>query len=464
MSNDTQDTGSPAPAVVTANSPAGGPLVAPIEPVEAAALRLREGALVAFPTETVYGLGADAGNDAAVERIFVVKGRPAGHPLIVHVASAAQMGRWAREVPPAAQCLAETFWPGPLTLILKRREGVANAAAGGLDTIGLRVPSHPVAQALLTAFGGGIAAPSANRFGRISPTTAEHVRAEFRIADEEGPAIEDIAAAAAASATDGTAREVASAETGAVATPVPSTAVSTPVTTRPTIDMLLDGGATEVGIESTIVDLTRGAPVILRPGRISEDAIRRALDAAGIEFEAAEGAPAAAPAAPGTLESHYAPRAALRIMPRRDFTDILARYRSQRIAVLALEVSVPRVPVQVTRILPASANLYARGLYAALRELDALGADIILVEAPPAGGHWTAVNDRLRRAAHDQPLGSRAERHSQPWKGRKPPAKATEATEAPGEGGGDEAAGEAPGDERPGEASGEDAPGGDAAD
>ena len=362
--------------------------------IRAAADVLRAGGLVAFPTETVYGLGADAANTLAVERIFAVKGRPSGHPLIVHIESAEQMTRWAREVPPAAQCLAAAFWPGPMTLILKRAQGAGDAAAGGLDTIGLRVPSHPMARALLTAFGGGVAGPSANRFGRISPTTAAHVLEEFTVGVNPVPV-----APAAESAAVGL--------------------EAVPPDARPRIDAVLDGGATEVGLESTIIELTRGAPVILRPGRISEEAVARALEAAGIVFEAGV-ASGAAPAAPGTLDSHYAPRAAMRLLPRRDFTDVLSRQRGQRIAVLALEVSVPRVPVAVTRILPASAMLYARGLYAALRDLDALGADLILVETPPSGPLWAAVNDRLRRAAHDHAIGSRAERHTQVWKGRKP--------------------------------------------
>jgi L-threonylcarbamoyladenylate synthase len=276
-------------------------------------------------------------------------------------------------------------------LILKRAEGAGDAAAGGLDTIGLRVPSHAMARALLGAFGGGVAAPSANRFGRISPTTAAHVLEEFKVGVAPVEAAEGLPA-------------------GAVT-----------LDARPAIDAVIDGGPTDVGLESTIVDLTRGAPVILRPGRISPEAIARALEEAGIVFDAG-GVAGSAPAAPGTLDSHYAPRAAMRLMPRRDFTDVLSRQRGQRIAVLALEVSVPRVPVAVTRILPASSMLYARGLYAALRELDALGADLILVETPPTGPLWAAVNDRLRRAAHDHAIGSRADRHTQAWKGRKPGA------------------------------------------
>ena len=215
-----------------------------------AADRLRAGMLVAFPTETVYGLGADAGNPEAVRRIFAAKGRPADHPVIVHLHDAAQMADWARAVPEAAQKLAAAFWPGPLTLILPRASHVADVVTGGQDSVGLRVPSHPVARALLAAFGGGIAAPSANRFGRISPTTAQHV------ADDLGDAVA----------------------------------------------MILDGGACAVGIESTIVAFTGDQPVLLRPGGIGVAALSRAL-----------GRPLArrrcgAPRASGTLASHYAPR------------------------------------------------------------------------------------------------------------------------------------------------------------
>ena len=352
-----------------------------VEAIERAARILREGGLVAFPTETVYGLGADASNDQAVARVFAAKGRPSGHPLIVHIAAAEQMGHWARDIPPAAWCLAKAFWPGPLTLILKRLPGVGEAAAGGQDTIGLRVPSHPMAQALLEVFGRGIAAPSANRFGRISPTQAAHVLADFRLKGE--PVLVGTEALAE-------------------------------------IDAVLDGGASDVGIESTIVDLTRGLPVILRPGRVAGELVRRALADAGIEPDDDVAGLGDAPAAPGTLASHYAPRAAMKLIGRQEFASEITRHRGQRVAVLALEVSVPRVPASVTRILPASAMLYARGLYASLRELDALGADLILVETPPLGGHWPAVHDRLNRAAHEHASGSRAERHASAWKGRKP--------------------------------------------
>ena len=226
-----------------------------VEAPGAAAIRdaaaiLRRGGLVAFPTETVYGLGADASNPAAVARIYAVKGRPPNHPVIVHIGESGQWARWAREFPEHAAKLAARFWPGPLTLVLRRASGVGDYLTGGQETIGLRVPGHPIALELLREFRGGIAAPSANRFGRVSPTSAEHVRSDL--------------------GSD--------------------------------VDLILDGGACEIGIESTIVDVSRGRPVVLRPGRISEDDIASALG-----FPPARRDPGA-PRAPGALPSHYAPR------------------------------------------------------------------------------------------------------------------------------------------------------------
>jgi L-threonylcarbamoyladenylate synthase len=379
------------------------------EEIQCAADILKSGGLVAFPTETVYGLGADAGNAAAVARVFQVKGRPPNHPLIVHLAGIGQLSDWASDVPEEAWALARAFWPGPLTLVLRRAPRASDAVTGGQDTVGLRVPSHPVAQQLLLAFGGGIAAPSANRFGHISPTLAGHVREE--IGGE--------------------------------------------------VDLILDGGPSEVGIESTIVDLSRGVPVILRPGQISATDIERVLHqpVAGATDEAAPGADGVsdargarsgppigqsrgtgarghAPRAPGSHASHYAPRAAMKVLARREFTDELARHRGQRVAVLALEISVPRVAAAVTRLLPASAALYARELYAKLHELDALGADLILVEAPPKAPAWTAIWDRLTRASHLHATGARAERHSHPWKTARSGADAAGENASPADGGG----------------------------
>lgn len=310
---------------------------------------LREGGLVAFPTETVYGLGADAANSVALHKIFKVKGRPKSHPLIVHIASAADLAHWAHPVPEAAERLAEAFWPGPLTLVLNRCQGVLDEVTGGQDTIALRVPSHPAALALLEAFGGGIAGPSANRFGKISPTSADHVRADLG-------------------------RDV---------------------------DLVLDGGACEVGIESTIVDLSREQPVLLRPGRIKAEDIERVLDA---KLASPDGE---APRAPGSHASHYAPKAAMKIVKRLEFTDELAQHKGRRIGVIALEISVPRVAQALQCVLPASSQLYAQAIYAKLRELDDLHCDLILCEAPPKGPQWDAVWDRLARAQHAHAHGVR---------------------------------------------------------
>jgi L-threonylcarbamoyladenylate synthase len=312
----------------------------PLAEIAEAVRILRAGGLVAFPTETVYGLGADAANAEAVARIFKVKGRPAEHPVIVHFASAQAAFEWARDVPDAARRLAQAFWPGPLTLILHRAPGVLDAVTGGQDTVGLRVPSHPVARELLAQFGGGVAAPSANKFGRISPTSAAHVR------DDLGP---DAA-------------------------------------------FILEGGAAEVGIESTIVDLTRGRPVLLRPGHIKPEDIERVLGEAPLAPDAD------APRASGTLEAHYAPRAALKLAKRTEIIDTLVTNRGRRIAVLALEVAVPRLPAALLRVVPAVPAQYAQSLYANLRELDAAHPDLIIVEAPPATESWAAIRDRLQRA------------------------------------------------------------------
>lgn len=303
---------------------------------------LRRGGLVAFPTETVYGLGADASNPEAVRRIFEAKGRPARHPVIVHLASSEALSRWAREAPPAAALLAQRFWPGPLTLVLKRAPGVIDEVTGGQDTVGLRVPSHPVAQALLRAFGGGIAAPSANRFGRISPTSARHVR------DELGDRV----------------------------------------------DLILDGGACEVGIESTILDLSSGAPVVLRPGRIAPEEIEALLG------QAVGAAGAAAPRAPGTLAVHYAPQLPLLLVA----ADRLEAVCEEQGALRAVAVLARRPPPAGSRarhwqIAPLDPVRYAHDLYAALRVLDRSGGDVILVESPPDTPEWRAVRDRLQRAA-----------------------------------------------------------------
>jgi len=306
--------------------------------VRRAAEILRAGGLVAFPTETVYGLGADASSEAALGKLYAVKRRPTDHPVIVHFASADQAFEWARDVPEAARRLAARFWPGPLTLILKRAPRAGDFVTGGQDTIGLRVPSHPVAQALLREFGGGVAAPSANRFGRLSPTRAAHVR-------------EDLGG---------------------------------------DVDLVLDGGASEVGIESTIVDLSRGRAVLLRPGAISAAALEQAL---GAPVEAAD---AAAPRASGTLERHYAPNTPLRLVAPHALDAEIER-AGAGVAVLAFS----RPDVRAARWLrmPRDPAGYAHALYAALRELDAAGCTQILVEQPPRDAAWAAVRDRLGRAA-----------------------------------------------------------------
>jgi L-threonylcarbamoyladenylate synthase len=321
---------------------------------------LRAGGLVAFPTETVYGLGADARNAAAVRRIFAAKGRPADHPLIVHIEGAARLAGWCAEVPPAARMLADAFWPGPLTLVLERAPGVPDEVTGGQDSIGLRVPAHPVALALLQAFGGGIAAPSANRFGHVSPTTAAHVQAELGDA----------------------------------------------------VDLVLDGGPCQVGIESTIVDVTATHPRILRPGGISRAQVDAALRRASAEDAAATDAAATdpAPRVPGTLASHYAPDTAVCCIEvptadasRRAATLLAAAGGAPAIGVLAIGAppadQAGATPARLEwRRMPAQPGAYARRLYARLRELDELGLDLIVIEAPPDTPAWEAVRDRLRRA------------------------------------------------------------------
>jgi L-threonylcarbamoyladenylate synthase len=309
-----------------------------------AARRLAAGELVAFPTETVYGLGARADDDAAVAKIFAAKGRPADHPLIVHVADIAAAGRFAARLDALARRLIDAFWPGPLTLIVPRAEGVASAAAGGHATIGLRCPAHPVAAELLrraAALGvSGVAAPSANRFGRLSPTTAAHVVAEFG---------------------------------GALA--------------------VLDGGACAVGIESSIVDLSRGTPVLLRPGVLSRERLEAA---AGLPLAARD---AAAPRAPGTLAAHYAPGVPLRLMDAAALERALAACGEGRPPKVAVYSRTPLTGAAVARRMPDDPVAAARVLFAVLRELDAAGVDQIWVETPPAAADWDGVRDRLERAA-----------------------------------------------------------------
>ena len=319
-----------------------------------AADALEAGRLVAFPTETVYGLGADAENPAAIAAIYAAKGRPSNHPVIVHLALGADVGRWAREIPEAAHKLIDAFWPGPLTLILKRAANVPAAVAGGQDSVGLRCPSHPVAQALLTAFRrgqGGLAAPSANRFGHVSPTTAQHVQDEFG-AGPDSP-----------------------------------------------LAMVLDGGASEVGIESTIVDLSRmdsHGPALLRPGQISAEQIAAVIG----QWPGLGGADA--PRVSGALASHYAPRTPVVLVEGAALPALLESLAAagKRAAMILVGVRDAGTPAHSAIVLPAEADGYAQGLYAALRSMDGAGADVILVQRPPQDIAWLGINDRLRRAAH----------------------------------------------------------------
>lgn len=321
------------------------------ESISQAARTLAAGGLVAFPTETVYGLGANAADDAAVAGIFTAKGRPSDHPLIVHVPDEAAAAEFAREIPAFARALMKAFWPGPLTVILRRREGVALAAAGGQDSIGLRCPAHTVAHALLLACRAGhppvpgLAGPSANRFGRVSPTTAQHVAGEF------GEGL-----------------------------------------------LVLDGGACRVGIESSIVDCTRDVPVLLRPGMVTRAEIE---EACGQRVLDPEELAQAAPRASGTLESHYAPNAKVRLMDAASLQaalDVLGA-EAKGIATWSRVILQTRSAGVLRRRMPDDAAEVARLLFAVLREFDAQGARLIWVETPPDGPEWEGVRDRLQRAS-----------------------------------------------------------------
>jgi L-threonylcarbamoyladenylate synthase len=331
-----------------------GPAIEPGR-IEHAARLLHIGKLVAFPTETVYGLGADADNVDAVAAIFRAKGRPADHPLIVHVADAAAASAWAGTLTPAAHALMDRFWPGPLTLVVPRSARAADALTGGQHSVGLRCPSHRWAQALLRALGRlardrqrAIAAPSANRFGRISPTRAEHVR------DDLGEA------------PDGA------------------------------VDLILDGGPCPVGIESTIVDLTAGAPRLLRPGSITRSDIERVL---GAPLAVADAADPAVPRASGRLATHYAPRRPLELVAPGRMAARIQALGARRVAVLAPAPGDASLPARRFWAAPTSAGSYAHGLYDWLHAMDASGAEVLLVELPPAAETWAAVRDRLQRAA-----------------------------------------------------------------
>jgi L-threonylcarbamoyladenylate synthase len=313
--------------------------------VEAARV-LRRGGLVAFPTETVYGLGADAGNPVAVARIFEAKRRPGDHPVIVHVPDIAAAAQWASAIPAGARALAEAFWPGPLTLIVPRASHVHDMVTGAQPSVGLRAPAHPVARALLVEFGGGVAAPSANRFGHVSPTTARHV------CDDLGDAV----------------------------------------------DLVLDGGACPIGIESTIIAFTSATPMLLRPGGVPLEAIASVLG------YAPAGADGGAPRASGTLPSHYATRTPAHLVAHDSLRAEILQLedRDERIAVLAHGAEPPQGFDGAWIAAPHGAIDYARTLYANLRALDAADADAILIEQVPDDADWTAVRDRLARATSGQ--------------------------------------------------------------
>ncbi|MCC6333894.1 MAG: threonylcarbamoyl-AMP synthase [Myxococcales bacterium] len=303
---------------------------------------LRGGGLVALPTETVYGLGADAQNELAARRIFAVKGRPSTHPLIVHVASLEDARAWVAEVPPEGELLARAFWPGPLTLVLRRSALASDTVTGGQDTVAIRVPAHEVALKLLRAFDGGIAAPSANRFGKVSPTTAQHVREELG---------EDV-------------------------------------------DFILDAGPSQVGVESTIVDVTGAAPRLLRPGGLAREALEEALGR-----PLALATQVADVRAPGMLESHYAPRAGLWLVDAPRLAAEASRRLDEGVRVVVLAPASAVAPAAVIRLdVPEDATGFAQVLYARLREADRLG-EVILAVPPPESGLGLAVRDRLARAA-----------------------------------------------------------------
>lgn len=327
--------------VSTEATPATGVCAPEVAGLVDAAQALAAGQLVAFPTETVYGLGARADDDAAVARIFAAKGRPSDHPLIVHVCDQGGAEAFAGQMPAPAQRLIDAFWPGPVTVIVPRAPGRGAAAAGGQASIGLRCPAHPVALALLRACAGlgvpGVAAPSANRFGRISPTTAAHVREEF------GPGL-----------------------------------------------IVLDGGACQVGIESAIIDCTRQQPVLLRPGLLTREMLQQVLGEPLAEPDAHS------PRASGTLEAHYAPRARLRLADVAGL-DLLA---GPGAGLAVYSRSRPALPQgAVWRAMPATPELAARCLFADLRALDRADIQQIWVEQPPRLPEWEGVRDRLRRAA-----------------------------------------------------------------
>ncbi|MBQ7503226.1 threonylcarbamoyl-AMP synthase [bacterium] len=309
------------------------------ELLKQAAQELERGGLVAFPTETVYGLGADAANAQAIKDLYALKGRPADHPSIVHLACAEDIDKWARDIPPQARRLARHFWPGPMTLILPKRPDVLDQVTGGQNSVGLRVPAHPLTRRLIEVFGRGIAGPSANRFGHISPTSAEHVRQEF----------------------------------------------------GGELKYILDGGPCSVGVESTIIDFTQAKPVILRPGMLTETIINQYL---GADITTGSGAKA-----PGTLKKHYAPSSPAELLSAEELRERL-KTASGPAAVVAYSPNIASADPSVKIIsMPAEPAQYAQSLYAALRYADAMQPKRIYIEKAPSGVEWKAVADRLQRAS-----------------------------------------------------------------
>ncbi|WP_157670989.1 L-threonylcarbamoyladenylate synthase [Chitinibacter sp. GC72] len=309
---------------------------------------LRAGELVGIPTETVYGLAADASQPAAVAKIFAAKGRPADHPVIVHIAGAEQLAAWAQNIPDEAYLLAEHFWPGPLTLILERQPHVSDSVTGGQNTVGLRAPAHPITQQLLQHFGGGLAAPSANQFGHVSPTIAAHVRSEF---------------------------------------------------SQDVLQLVLDGGACDVGVESTIVSLIGETPKLLRPGGVSREAIEAVL---GHDLEHHTNQHSAKQRVSGLLDSHYAPR-----------TTLITGNTEQLQAEIQQQQQLGKKVVLITQnintnlkleqyLMPSSPEAYAHQIYATLRQLDLQGYDTLFLASPPTSAAWLAIHDRLGRAAHQR--------------------------------------------------------------
>lgn len=309
---------------------------------------LHQGELVVIPTETVYGLAADAKCNEALQKIFVLKGRPTDHPLIVHLSKDADLSEWACDIPDMAYRLIDTFWPGPLTLILKKHRSISFLVTGGQESIGLRSPSHPLAQALLTQFGGGLAAPSANRFGRISPTTADHVRAEF----------------------------------------------------KHNVPFILDGGPCRMGVESTILSLLdKDKPTLLRPGSLHIQEIEEVLKQT-ILYQPNETSQKIRVS--GALESHYAPYTPLVLGEWAQLIEEISKYTDETLIVIShagRSLSLNGLLIHHLT-LPADAVGYAHNLYATLRQADQFGAKYIFIEKPPTNPEWLAIHDRLSRAAH----------------------------------------------------------------